>query len=269
VATRAAIENTQVLLPHHTALRYVLPLREGGSLPAIVDTDEGGQYVVKFRGAGQGPKALVAEVIAAGLARVLELPAPEAAIIELAEGFGEAEPNPEIQDLLRASTGKNFGLKYLSGALCFDPLADRALVTSEIASAIVWFDAYLTNVDRTARNSNLLVWQRQLWLIDHGACLYFHHAGGDWQGRSQDPFPLIEDHILLGLAKGLREADARLAPKLTENSIRAVVAAVPDEWLGGDGEGQRQAYVGYLLARAGGVKPWIEEAVRAQRRSAA
>jgi hypothetical protein len=253
-------------LPHYEAVRYILPLREGGSLPAIVDTDEGGQFVLKFRGAGQGPRALVAEVIASGLAQALGLRVPEPAIIDLAEGFGAAEPNPEIQDLLKASVGKNFGVKYLSGALAFDPVADRGTVTSDEASDIVWFDAYIANVDRTVRNPNLLLFDDELWLIDHGASLYFHHSAGRWVERSQDRFPLIKDHILLSLATELPDADGRLRPRLTEDVVVAVVEAVPDEWLGDDCAGQKHAYVSYLLARLAGNRPWLEEADHARRR---
>ncbi len=251
-------------LPTHEAIRYVLPLREGGSLPAIVDTDEPGQFAVKFRGAGQGPKALVAEVIAAMLGRALGLPIPEPAIVRLAEGFGAGEPNPEIQDLLRASTGLNFGLRYLSGAIGFDPVADRKRIEPGLASAVVWFDALITNVDRTARNPNILVWNEGLWLIDHGASLYFHHGAGDWQARSQDRFPMIKDHILLNHASGLREADARLRPLLAGSALAEAVGAVPDEWLDEDCDATRRAYVTYLSERLKGGREWLEEAERAR-----
>jgi hypothetical protein len=248
-----------------TAIRYVLPLREGGSLPAIVDTDHQGSFVVKFLGAGQGPRALVAEVIAAGLGQALGLNVPEWAIVDLAEGFGLAEPDPEIQDLLRASVGKNFGIRYLPGALAFDPAADLHDVPPELASEIVWFDALITNVDRTVRNVNLLVWSDRVWLIDHGASLYFHHLPGGWLARSQDPFARIKDHVLLGLASDLRGADARLHPKLDEGTIRDVVSAVPEEWLGEGSEEQRRAYVDYLAARLSGPRSWLEEAENARR----
>src|SRR5947209_14531702 len=171
------------MLGRVTAKRYVVPLREGGSLPAVVDTEPTGRFVVKFRGAGQGPKALVAEAVVAGLAVELGLPIPQPAIVALDEGFGRGEPDPEIQDLLRASVGENFGLAYLAGAFGFDAAADLASVDPELASAIVWFDAYVANPDRTPRNANLLVWQDRLWLIDHGACLYFHHRWSTWQQK--------------------------------------------------------------------------------------
>ncbi len=249
-------------LQHLIATRYVLPLREGGSLPAIVDTDVAGQYVVKFRGAGQGPKALVAETIAAGLAQAVSLPIPTPAVVKLAEGFGMGEPNPEIQDLLRGSTGKNFGIAYLPGAIGFDPVADKANVDASLAASIVWFDALITNVDRTPRNPNLLVWQEKLWLIDHGASLYFHHSSQDWAGRSQDRFPLIEQHILLGKAGSLPEIDERLRPLLTEAVLTAVIDSIPADWLSGDVAVVRKAYVVYLQERLNGPRPWLEEAER-------
>jgi hypothetical protein len=250
-------------LPRLVATRYILPLREGGSLPAIVDTDAPGQYVVKFRGAGQGPRALVAEAIAAGLARALGLPAPDAAVIELGDGFGAAEPNPEIQDLLRASAGLNFGLKYLAGALGFDPVADGPLIDEALASAIVWFDALMMNVDRTPRNPNILVQDGQVWLIDHGASLYFHHQAGDWVARAADRFPMVRDHILLAKAGSLKEAHESLSPRLTDNVIHAAVEDVPAEWLGGDAAGERAAYAAFLSARLR-ERGWFEEAIDAR-----
>jgi hypothetical protein len=255
--------------PHLTGLRYVVPLREGGSLPAVVDTD-GGPFVVKFRGAGQGAKALVAEALAAGLAQILGLPIPDSATIDLAPDFGEREPDPEIQDILRGSVGTNFGLAYLPGALAYDPAVDTAM-DPDLAAAILWFDAYIINVDRTARNTNLLVWRGQLWLIDHGASLFFHHRWEGWEARIQSPFPQIKDHVLLTRAGDLAAADARLRPTLTEETIRAVVATLPDEWLGGetifpDLAAHREAYVTYLTERLYGPRRWLHEAQEAIRR---
>jgi HipA-like kinase len=267
VAERARIgQNGKVPLAHHAATRYVLPLREGGSLPAIVDTDDSGQYVLKFRGAGQGPKALIAEAIAAGLAQALGLAIPQPAILDLAEGFGANEPDAEIQDLLRWSVGANFGLAYLQGAIGFDPVADRDLVEADLAAAMVWFDAYITNVDRTARNPNILVWHDRLWLIDHGASLYFHHRDGDWQERSRDRFPLIAHHILLSKAGPLRGVDERLRSLLSEDILKAVVRDVPDEWLGEDSKTLKEAYVSYFVDRLAGAPEWLEEAEDARRR---
>lgn len=252
-------------IPHLTATRYVLPLREGGSLPAIVDADDGNQYVLKFRGAGQGPRALVAEVIAAGLAKALGLPVPAYGIIEVERGLGEAEPDPEIQDLLRGSVGANFAIAYLSGAISYSPVADRDFVDASLAADIVWFDAYISNVDRTARNPNLLIWQGALWLIDHGASLYIHHTAGDWTKRAQERFKHIEHHILLQRAEALNNADARLASRLTRGVIEDVVAGLPDDWLEGDADARREEYVRYLTERVEGPREWLEEAESARR----
>ena len=247
-----------------TGLRYVVPLREGGSLPAVVETDEPGAYVVKFRGAGQGAKALIAELLAAELALALGLPVPAPAVIDLDALFGQSEPDPEIQDILRGSVGENFGLAYLPGALIFDPAADRA-VDPDVAAAIVWFDAYITNVDRTPRNTNMLNWRGGRYLIDHGASLYFHHRDGGWQERAASPFPQIKDHVLLPFAGDIVAAGARLAPLLTAAAIRRIVAAVPEAWLTGAGQAddpaaQREAYIAYFLARLAAPRPFEQEA---------
>jgi hypothetical protein len=259
------------MLEQLVGTRYVVPLREGGSLPAVVEAAPGGTFVVKFRGAGQGAKALVAEALAAGLAGPLGLPIPRAAIIAIGAGFGEAEPDPEIQDILRGSAGENFGLAYLPGAISYDPATDGERVAPDLAADIVWFDALITNVDRTARNTNLLLWQDRPWLIDHGASLYFHHRWQGWRDRIQTPFAPIKDHVLLPLASDLTAADARLRPLLTEEVIAAAVATIPDAWLGGEAEfadvaAHRAAYVDYLLARLNGPRAWLQEAIDARRR---
>lgn len=251
--------------------RYVVPLREGGSLPAVVETDRDGAYVVKFRGAGQGPKALIAETLLAGIGGVLGLPIPRPAIVELAEGFGRNEPDPEIQDILRGSVGANFGLSYLAGALAFDPAADGPGLDPELAANVMWFDAYLTNVDRTPRNTNLLMWRGQVWLIDHGAAIYVHHRWAGWQARIQTPFTRISEHVLLPFAGDLEAADERLRPRLDDATIERIVAALPDEWLEpepdlGDSAAIRAAYVTYLLQRLHGPRQWLAEAVAARRR---
>jgi hypothetical protein len=251
-------------------VRYVVPLREGGSLPAVVDTASGGAFVVKFLGAGQGVRALVAEALAAGLAVKLGLPVPTPAIVRLEEGFGQAEPDPEIQDILRGSVGENFGLAYLAGSVAFDPVADADLAREQAAD-IVWFDALISNVDRTPRNTNLLTWRGRLWMIDHGASLYFHHRWPGWEDKIQSPFPQIKDHVLLGLAGDLEAADARLRPHLDEQAVREVVDALPDEWLGDEPlfpsvEAHRAAYSTYLSARLGGPRRWLQEALDAQQR---
>lgn len=249
--------------------RYVVPLREGGSLPAVVDIEQNGSFVVKFRGAGQGPRALIAEALVALIARQLDLPVPTPAIVELDDGFGNAEPDPEIQDILRGSVGANFGLEFLPGALPFDPAVDSELVSAEFAADVVWLDAYLTNVDRTARNTNLLVSGQRLWLIDHGAALFFHHRWQGWQERIQSPFVQVVDHVLLHLAADLEAADARLRPRLSETSLREAVEAVPDEWLSDiedkmtPGE-QRTAYTQYLIERLNGPRAWLSQAREAQ-----
>jgi hypothetical protein len=254
--------------------RYVVPLREGGSLPAVVDTDTDGSFVVKFRGAGQGPKALVAEALVAQIALALDLPLPRPVVIDLEDGFGRSEPDPEIQDVLRGSVGANFGLEFLRGALAFDPVVDAGLLTPDLAAEIVWLDAYLTNVDRTARNTNLLVCGQRVWLIDHGAALFVHHRWSGWQQRIQSPFPQIAEHVLLSHAGDLQAADARLRPRLDSARLAAIVESVPEEWLGDepqftDTRAQREAYVTYLLERLDGPRAWLQEAVAAQRRGPA
>ena len=235
------------------ATRYVTPLREGGSLPAIVEADDDGLYVLKFRGAGQGPKALIAELLAGELARALGLPVPEIVFVEVAAELARTEPDPEIQDLIRASAGLNLALDYLPGSVTFDPVAEN--VEAELASAVVWFDAYVTNVDRTARNTNILMWHRRLWLIDHGAALYFHHNWDDYLARSRRPFPQVKEHVLLPSASALEEADARLSAAVTPELIQEILSLVPDSWLAAEPrfaaapEEGRAAYAGYLLSR--------------------
>jgi hypothetical protein len=251
-----------------TAIRYVTPLREGGSLPAVIEADDGQQYVVKFRGAGQGPKALIAELVAGEIGRALGLPIPEIVFVELDTEFWRSEPDPEIQDLLRASAGLNLALGYLPGALTFEPLAAPPDALA-LASSIVWFDAYVTNVDRTARNTNMLLWQHRLWLIDHGAALFFHHTWNDYLTRSRSRFPQIKDHILLRFAEALPAADATLSQVLTAERLRTIAGCVPDSWLEGeprfgDPAAHRAAYVEYLLSRLEGPRAFVEEALDAR-----
>jgi hypothetical protein len=248
----------------------VVPLREGGSLPAVVDTDRG-PFVVKFLGSGHGAKALIAELIAARIAEQLELPIPAPAVVMLAEGFGTAEPDPEIQDLLRGSGGPNFGLAFLPGALGYDPAADGALIDPSLAASIVWFDAYLTNPDRSPRNTNILVWDGRAWLIDHGSVLYVHYRWEGWRERVQSPFPQIRDHVLLSMAGDLREADARLRPTLSAELLGEVVSDVPAGWLEhepaifADVDEHRGAYASYLTERLTGPRTWLDTAIEAQR----
>jgi len=239
-----------------TATRYVTPLREGGSLPALVEADDDGLYVLKFRGAGQGPKALVAELVGGEIARAVGLRVPEIVFVELDPELARAEPDPEIQDLIRASGGLNVGLDFLPGSLPFVPVAtdppDPAL-----AADVVWLDAYLTNVDRTPRNPNLLCWHGRMWLIDHGAALYLQHAGLDPVAHARRPFPQIAQHVLLPFAGPVTEADARLAPRVTEARIAEIVGAVPGEWVQGIGH---EAYVEYLCRRLAEPRVFPQEA---------
>lgn len=246
-----------------TATRYVTPLREGGSLPAIVEADDLGTYVLKFRGAGQGRKALVAEVVAGELARVLGLKVPEIVLVRLDAELGRTEPDPEIQDLIRASGGLNLALDYLPGSLGFDPLVSPP--NSELASRILWFDALVQNVDRSPRNTNLLVWHGNLWLIDHGASLYFHH---NWPGHdglataARRPYVAAREHVLLPFAHAFLEADAALSSLLTREMLREVVGLVPGEWLApepgfSDAEEARSAYVEYLSIRLEQPRGWV------------
>jgi hypothetical protein len=237
------------------ATRYVTPLREGGSLPAIVEADDRGTYVLKFRGAGQGQKALVAELVAGEIGRALGLPVPELVLVELDPVLGRNEPDGEIQALLKASAGLNLGLDYLPGSIAYDP----ALGAPPLASEIVWFDALVANVDRTARNTNLLLWHKQLYLIDHGAALYYHHDAERFSSRSRDPFPAIRDHVLLPFADRILEADARLAPLLSEEPVRQIVAAIPEAWL----ELPRDSYLQFFVERLQAPRAFAEEAARA------
>ncbi len=243
------------------ATRYVTPLREGGSLPAIIEADDLGTYVLKFRGAGQGRKALVAELVAGEIARRLGLCVPELVFTELDAELARAEPDAEIQDLVRWSEGLNLALDYLPGAFGFDPLADG--LSPELAAKIAWFDALVTNVDRTAHNTNLLWWHGRVWLIDHGAALYFHHSWSNWREASRRPFAAAREHVLLPLASGIQAADAELAPKLDEDALGEVLDLIPDSWLdeepgfGGAGE-VREAYLEYLSARLDGPREWAK-----------
>jgi len=257
-----------------TATRYVTPLREGGSLPAIIEADDDGMYVLKFRGAGQGPKALVAELVAGELARALGLAVPELVFVELDPELGRTEPDPEIQSLIRDSAGLNLALDYLPGSISFDPVAEK--IHADLASSIVWFDALVTNVDRTARNTNLLTWHRKLWLIDHGAALYFHHTWTNYLGRSRDSFPNIKDHVLLPFTSevSLREVDAKMTERITVETISEVVKLIPDAWLAApSGVGEqafdepadfRAAYTLYLHSRLMAPRVFLEEAIRAR-----
>jgi len=250
------------------ATRYVTPLHEGGSLPAIVEADDEGMYVLKFRGAGQGPKALIAEVLGGELARAAELPVPEIVLIDLDDSLARTEPDPEIQALIKASTGINAALDYLPGSIMFDPVT--VTPDADLASRIVWLDSFITNVDRTARNTNMLMWHRRLRLIDHGAAFYFHHAWSeDYLQRSRDRFPMIKDHVLLQFASELEAADVYMSSRLTPDAVRKIVDSIPDTWLLIDApfathREHRDAYAQYLLRRLESPHTFIEEALRAR-----
>ncbi len=252
-----------------TATRYVTPLREGGSLPAIVAADDDGLYVLKFRGAGQGAKALAAEWVAGEIARAAGLAVPEIVFLELDPDLARTEPDAEIQDLIRSSAGLNLALDYLPGSVTFDPVVEEP--DAALASAIVWFDAFVSNVDRTPRNANMLMWHRKLWLIDHGAALYFHHGAGDWAARAHEPFALIRDHVLLPFASALDAADAALAVRVTPEVVTEIVAQLPDAWLPADDAfadpaARRTAYTRYLVRRLEAPRAFVEEAIRARSR---
>jgi HipA-like protein len=250
------------------ATRYVTPLREGGSLPAIVEADDDGMYVLKFRGAGQGPRALIAELISGEIGRALGLPVPEIVFVELDAVLARTEPDPEIHGLILESAGLNLALDYLPGSVGYDPIVHKP--DPDLASRIVWFDAYVTNVDRTARNTNILMWHRRLWLIDHGATLYFHHAR-EWeagQARPRDAFPLIKNHVLLEHASRLRDVEESMAHVLEPEVVSEIVSWVPESWLIAveshrDPSAVRTAYTNYLLERARAPRAFAQEALGA------
>ncbi len=250
------------------ATRYITPLREGGSLPALVEADDGEQYVMKFAGAGQGVKALVAELIAGEIARTLGLRIPELVFVELDAGIARNEPDPEIRDLLQASIGLNLGVRYLPSAFAYNALL-KPPPDPTLASEIVWFDAYVTNVDRTPRNVNMLIWEEKLWLIDHGAALYFHHDWNNYLERAKTPFGLIKQHTLLRHAADVAGVNARFAPQLDDAVLRGIVNLVPDAWLGGeelfaDIDQHRHAYVEYLRRRLASSQTFVKEAIDAR-----
>src|SRR5689334_11340649 len=254
---------------HVTATRYVTPLREGGSLPGLVEADDDGLYVVKFHGAGQGPRALVAEWLAGEIARAAGLTVPDLVFIDVDAGLGDAEPDEELQDLVHRSGGLNLGLDFLPGALMFNPGADPVVDPDEAAD-VVWLDAFVTNPDRTAVNPNLLIWHDRTWLIDHGAALYVHHAWRDPDTHAEGAFERIRDHVLLPFAGEMTAADERIAPRLGTALFESLASAIPDTWLPddaviGDAAAQRRAYVRYLDRRLAARQRFVEEADRARR----
>lgn len=248
--------------------RYITPLREGGSLPAIAEADDGFKYVLKFKGAGQGVKALVAELIGGEIARALGLKMPEIVFANLDTAFGRTEPDEEIQDLLKASVGLNLGLHYLSGAITYDPAVTK--LDPLLASQIVWMDCLLTNVDRTARNTNMLMWHHELWLIDHGASLYFHHSWSNWEEQAVRPFAMVKDHVLLPQACELEKVDIAFREILTSDRIQAILSIIPDEWLVSYGLEMppheiKQVYVQFLTTRIAQSHIFVKEAQHARK----
>jgi len=239
----------------------VTPLREGGSLPAIVEGDDDGLYVLKFRGAGQGPLALVAEFVSGEIGRLLGLRVPELVFMELGDCIGKNEPDAEIRELLLKSVGLNLGLDYLPGATMFDPAA-RDVVDAQTASQAVWFDAFVTNIDRTARNPNLLWWHKRLHFIDHGASLYFQHDWRDVGVAAVKPFPAIKDHVLLRWASTIQDVDGPLRAKLYDSAVREITEAIPGEWLSGTEGPTVQGYFEYLTTRLSSSR-FVEDAIRA------
>jgi len=247
--------------------RYITPLREGGSLPALAEADDDFKYVLKFKGAGNGVKALIAELIGGEIARVLKLQIPELVYANLDEAFGRTEADEEIQDLLQGSQGLNLALHFLSGAINFDPVV--TVVDAKIASQIVWLDAFITNVDRTFRNTNMLIWHKELWLIDHGASFYFHHSWTNWEKHAQSPFALIKDHVLLPQASMLQETDALFKTILTAETLKSIVNLIPVEWLDWQDtdespEEVRAVYLQFLSMRLNYSQNFIKEAQNAR-----
>lgn len=255
------------LIRRQKVTRYITPLREGGSLPALAEADDDFQYVVKFRGSGHGKKVLIAELIGAEVARLAGLHVPEVVFLDLDEDFGRTEGDEEIQDLLKASRGLNLGLHFLKGSMTWDVAVNR--IDPLTASKIVWVDALLTNIDRTARNTNMLLWHKELWLIDHGSALFFHHSWTGWENAMESPFPYVKDHALLRDSTLLREVDSQLHEKVSADDLRAIVDLVPDEWLdepesGLSIEERRNVYKTFLVTRFKNSHKFVDYAVNAR-----
>lgn len=247
--------------------RYITPLREGGSLPALAEADDDFKYVLKFKGAGHGVKALIAELLGGEIARLLGLPVPELVFADIDEAFGRTEADEEIQDLLQGSQGKNLALHFLSGSINFDPAV--TVIDAKLASQIVWLDAYITNVDRTFRNTNMLLWHKELWLIDHGAAFYFHHSWTNWEANSKSNFALIKDHVLLPQASLLEETNLEFKASITEENLRQITNLIPDEWLHWEEteetpEQIRNVYLQFLSSRLQHSENFIKEAQNAR-----
>jgi len=246
--------------------RYLLPLREGGSLPALAEANDGFKYVVKFKGSGHREKSVIAELLGGEIARKLGFDVPEIIFLNLDEAFGRTEADEEIQDLLQASQGTNLGLHFLSGAINYDPNVMK--VDPKLASEIVWLDAYITNVDRTFRNTNMLMWHKELWLIDHGASFMFHHSWDNWEEKAISPFPFIKDHVLLPDATQLDEVNLKFKSVLTDEFIDDLVQLIPDEWLNWDWDNSpeqlRKVYADFLKIRKNNSEIFIKEAQNAR-----
>lgn len=246
--------------------RYILPLREGGSLPALAEADDGFKYVVKFKGSGHREKSVIAELLGGEIARKLGFKVPEQIFLCLDEAFGRTEADEEIQDLLQASQGLNLGLHFLSGSINYDPNVMK--IDPKLASEIVWLDAYITNVDRTFRNTNMLMWHKELWLIDHGSSFYFHHSWDNWEKQAQSPFAFIKDHVLLPFASEIQEAENRLKPLMTDEFIDELVQLLPDEWLNWDYDLEpndlRKVYADFLKIRRDNSQLFVKEAQNAR-----
>ena len=261
------MKNKKLELRTVNVTRYVTPLREGGSMPAIAEADDDFLYVLKFSGAGQGVKALIAEIIGGEIARALGFKVPEIVFANLDEAFGRTEPDEEIQDLLKASLGLNLALHYLSGAITFDPTV--TVIDSKLASQIVWLDCLLTNMDRTPRNTNMLIWHKELWLIDHGASLYVHHSWQNWEQQASRPFVLIKDHVLLPYASELDVVDEEFKKLVTEELIHDIVALIPDQWITEGSSfdspaAHRNAYATFLKTRVANSDIFVKEAQNAR-----
>ena len=249
--------------------RYITPLREGGSLPALAEADDDFKYVLKFKGAGHGVKALIAELLGGEIARILGLPIPELVFADLDEAFGRTEADEEIQDLLQGSQGKNLALHFLSGSINFDPAV--TVIDPDLASKIVWLDAFITNVDRTFRNTNMLIWHKELWLIDHGASFYFHHSWSSWETHAKSAFALIKDHVLLPQASAIETADIEFKRKLTEEDIKKITSLIPEEWLEWEDTDEtpeqiREVYSQFLMTRLANSEIFIKEAQNARQK---
>ena len=254
--------NAKIELRTINVARYITPLREGGSLPALTEGDDGFKYVLKFRGAGHGVKALISELLGGEIARVLGLKIPELVFANLDEAFGRSEGDEEIQDLLKSSRGLNLALHFLSGALTFDPVAST--VNERLASKIVWLDAFTTNIDRTVKNTNMLMWHKELWLIDHGATFYFHHSWDGWEKAAISPFPYIKDHVLLPQATLVHEINDEMLAILNEGTLREITNLIPLDWLDWEGSAMepeeiREVYFQFLMLRRNSSNNFVKQ----------